>query len=161
MANEFKHKDVAGILTEEEWQDTDTHIADGQTSGDMIYFDGTHWKRTERTGSYSITVEDPSDSEDISIAFTNRAITVTEIRAVLIGTTPSVTWTIRHHATDRSNAGNEVVTGGTITTSTTSGSDVTAFDDATIAADSFIWLETTATSGTVGEMHNTIVYTVD
>jgi len=111
---------------------------------------------------YSITVESPSDSEDISIAFTNRAITITEMRAVLIGSdTPSVTWTIRHHATDRSNAGNEVVTGGTTTTSTTSGSDVTAFDDATISADSFIWLETTNMSGTVGQLHVTLVYTVD
>jgi Tfp pilus assembly protein FimT len=84
------------------------------------------------------------------------------MRAVLIGSnTPSVTWTIRHHATDRSNAGNQVVTGGTTTTSTTSGSDVVAFDDETIPADSFIWLETTAQSGTVDELSVTIVYTVD
>ena len=112
--------------------------------------------------SAAITVEDPSNSEDITIAFTEKAITITEIRAVLIGSdTPSVTWTIRHHATDRSNAGNEVVTGGTTTTSTTGGSDVTSFDDATIPADSFIWLETTAKSGTVSELHVTVVYTVD
>ncbi len=111
--------------------------------------------------SYSITVEDPTSSEDITIAFTEKAITITEIRAVLIGSaTPSVTWKIRHH-TDRNNAGNAVVTAGTVTTSTTAGSDVTAFDDATIPADSFIWLETTAKSGTVTEIHVTIVYTVD
>ena len=110
---------------------------------------------------YRIYIETPSGSEDISISFTNRAITVTEIRAVVIGSTPSVTWTIRHHATDRSNAGNEVVTGGTETTSQTSGSDVTAFDDETIAADSFIWLETTAMSGTVSELHVSIIYTID
>jgi hypothetical protein len=84
------------------------------------------------------------------------------MRAVLIGSaTPSVTWTIRHHATDRSNAGNEVVTGGTTTTSVTTGSDVTAFNDATIPLDSFIWLETTAKSGSVNELHVTIIYTVD
>lgn len=114
-------------------------------------------------GSYSITIEDPTSSEDITIAFTNRAITVTEMRAVLIGTAngQTVTWTIRHHATDRTNAGNEVVTSGTATTSLTSGSDVTAFNDATIPADSFIWLETTAKGGTVTELHITIVYTVD
>ncbi|GAG28331.1 unnamed protein product, partial [marine sediment metagenome] len=47
------------------------------------------------------------------------------------------------------------------TTSTTGGSDVTSFDDATIPADSFIWLETTAKSGTVSELHVTVVYTVD
>jgi hypothetical protein len=132
------------------------------TQGDTGATGDTGTAGTSATSGYSITVENPDASEDISISFTNRAITITEMRAVLIGaSTPSVTWTIRHHATDRSNAGNEVVTGGTTTTSTTTGSDVTAFNDATIPADSFIWLETTAQSGTVTEIHITIVYTVD
>lgn len=111
----------------------------------------------------SITVEDPTSSEDITICFTNRAITITEMRAVLIGTAngQTVTWTIRHHATDRSNAGNEVVTNGTTTTSLTAGSDVTSFNDATIPADSFIWLETTAKGGTVTELHITLIGTID
>lgn len=110
----------------------------------------------------AITVESPTSSEDITIFFTNRAITITEMRAVLLGSsTPSVTWTIRHHATDRSNAGNEVVTGGTTTTSTTSGDDVTSFNDATIPADSFVWCETTAQSGTVTELHISIIFNVD
>ncbi len=113
------------------------------------------------TFHYSITVENPNASEDISISFTQVAITITEMRAVLIGSsTPSVTWKIRHQA-DRNNAGNAVVTAGTTTTSTTTGSDVTAFDDATIGADSFIWFETTAKSGTVTEIHITIIGTVD
>ncbi len=118
--------------------------------------------QTSRKFSYSITVEDPTSSEDISIAFTNRAITITEIRAVLIGSsTPSVTWTIKHHATDRNNAGNAVVTASTTTTSVTTGDDVTAFNDATIPADSYIWLEISAQSGTVTEIHITIIGTVD
>ena len=110
--------------------------------------------------SKSITVESPTASEDISIFFTNRAITVTEMRAVVRGTTPSVTWTIRH-GTDRSAAGAEVVTSGTTTTSQTTGSDVTTFNDATIVADSFVWLETTAATGTNDELHITIFYTTD
>ena len=69
--------------------------------------------------SKSISIEDPTASEDISIFFTNQAITITEIRAVLLGSaTPSVTWTIRH-GTDRNTTGAEAVTGGTTTTSTT------------------------------------------
>ena len=120
----------------------------------------THTKYSTRTAS--ITVETPTATEDITIFFTNKAITISEMRAVLIGSsTPSVTWTIRHHATDRSNAGNEVVTSGTTTTSTTSGSDVTSFNDATIPSDSFVWLETTAQSGTVTELNVTLVFTED
>ena len=106
-------------------------------------------------------VEDPTSSEDITIGFTNEAITITEMRAVLLGSsTPSVTWTIRHD-TDRSATGAEVVTGGTATTDTTTGDDVTSFNDATIPADSHIWLESTAKSGTVDEIAVTIIGTVD
>jgi len=113
------------------------------------------------TLSKSITVEEPGSDEDLSMFFTNKAITITEIRAVLRGSaTPSVTWTLRH-GTDRSAAGAEAVTGGTTTTSITTGSDVTSFNDATIVADSFVWIETTAQSGTVDELSITVIYTED
>jgi hypothetical protein len=119
---------------------------------------GTNVEWDTPTRSKSITIEDPVATEDISIFFTNKAITITEMRAVVRGTTPSVTWTIRHNATDRSAAGAEVVTSGTTTTSESTGDDVTSFNDATIAADSFVWLETTAQTGTVDELHVTIIY---
>lgn len=103
----------------------------------------------------------PTNAEDRTIFFTDVAITITQMNAVLVGSsTPSVTWTIRH-SSDRSAAGNEVVTSGTTTTSTTTGSEVTSFNDATIPADSWVWLETTAQSGTVGEIGITIKYTID
>ena len=108
----------------------------------------------------AIIIENPSGAEDISFWFTNKAITISEMRAVVRGSTPSVTWTIRH-GPDRSAAGNEVVTGGTTTTSQSTGSDVTVFNDATIPADSFIWVETTAQSGTVDEIYITAVYSED
>lgn len=122
---------------------------------------GTDYKLTKPTLSESVFVASPGASEDVYVFFTPVAITVSEMRAVLRGSsTPSVTWTIRH-SSDRSAAGNEVVTSGTTTTSTTTGSDVTSFNDATIPADSFIWFETTAQSGTVDEIGVTIVYTED
>lgn len=131
------------------------------TSKTMNFYDGSAEKVLNPEKTVSITVEDPESAEDISIFFTNAAITVTEMRAVLVGSsTPSVTWTVRH-GTDRSATGAEVVTSGTTTTSTTTGSDVTSFNDATIVADSFIWLETTAQSGTVTELSVTIKYTQD
>jgi hypothetical protein len=45
MANEFKHVSVGGDLTQSEWEAVATHIANGQTAGDILYFDGTYWKR--------------------------------------------------------------------------------------------------------------------
>jgi len=109
----------------------------------------------------NVTIQSPGATEDYSANFVNRATTISECRAVLLGSsTPSVTWTVRH-GTDRSATGAEVVTSGTTTTSITTGSDVTAFDDATIVADSFIWLETSAQSGTVDELHVTCIGTAD
>ena len=108
----------------------------------------------------SMMIERPKSGEDLTLFFTNKAITITEIRAVVRGTTPSVTWTIRH-GTSRSATGAEAVTGGTVTTDQSTGSDVTAFNDATIVADSFVWLETTAESGMVLELAITLIYTED
>lgn len=110
--------------------------------------------------SYGVTIPSPLNTDDISLGFTNRAITITEMRAVVRGGTPSVTWTVRHAATDRSAAGNEVVTGGTVTTSQTAGSDVTSFNDATVPADSYLWVEITSVTDTT-EFHVTVIYTID
>jgi hypothetical protein len=107
----------------------------------------------------SLTILEPTGSEDISIWFTQPAITITHVAAVLVGSsTPSVTWTLRH-GTDRSGAGSELVTGGTTTTTVTTPDEVTSFDDATVIADSHVWLETTAQSGTVDSINLTITYT--
>lgn len=111
--------------------------------------------------SKSFSLESPTATENKSLFFTDVAITVNKMVAVLVGSaTPSVTWTIRH-ATDRSLTGNEVVTSGTTTTSTSTGSVITTFNDDTIPANSFIWFETTAQSGTVTELSCTIFYTAD
>ena len=45
MTNEFKHASVGSELSQSEWEAVSTHIADGQTTGDILYFDGTYWKR--------------------------------------------------------------------------------------------------------------------
>jgi hypothetical protein len=146
--------DAAGEVTVDTTQGT-------RGTGTFNLYDGTAERVLSPMRSRSITVESPTSAEDISMFFTNSAITVREMRAVLVGSsTPSVTWTVRH-STDRSAVGNEVVSGGTTTTSTTTGSDVTAFNDATIPADSFVWLETTAQSGTVGQINITVFYTED
>ena len=111
--------------------------------------------------SKGIIIENPTSSEDLSYFFTDVAITVSKLLAVLVGSaTPSVTWTIRF-AASREDAGTEVVTGGTVTTSTTTGSDVTTFDNAAIPANSHVWVETTAKSGTVDSININLFYNED
>ena len=103
----------------------------------------------------AIVIPEPVNTDDITLFFTDEAITVTQLNAVIRGTTPSATWTVRF-AADRSATGTEVVTGGTTTTSQTTGSEITVFNDATIDAGSWVWVEVTAISGTVDELNITL-----
>jgi len=120
--------------------------------------------------SKSVTIEEPTTALDFGLFFTNQDITITEMRCVLTGTSPDITWTVRHQHDDENNGGigrvgtgHEVVTGGTQTTSTTTGSDVTDFDpgDPTIPADSFVWLETPTVAVTPTTFELTIFWTYD
>lgn len=129
------------------------------TSDTLNFYDGTLEAVLNPVQSKSITIENPTAAEDISMFYSDDAITITKMVFVITGST-SATTTIRHH-TDRSNAGNEVVTGGTTANSTTTGNVVTSFNDATVPADSFVWLETTALSGTPTSLSVTIFYRQD
>lgn len=120
------------------------------------YEDSTYIVGT--SGEYkSISVEAPGTSEDITLFYTDVPIIITQLVAVVRGSTPSLTYTVRH-STDRNAVGNEVVTSGSITTSTTSGDIVTIFNDATVPSASFVWLETTARSGTVLSFNLSVYY---
>jgi hypothetical protein len=114
----------------------------------------------EPKDSKSLIVENPTISEDLSFFFTDIPITVTKVRAVLVGATPSVTWSLRH-GIDRSITGVEVITGGTTTTEVTTGVDIIVFDDPSIIANSHIWFETTAKSGTIESIILTLFYDED
>lgn len=117
---------------------------------------------TSAINQFTLTLEDPGGAEDIAMGFTFVAITVIEVQAVVVGTSPSVTID-PYHNTDRSGGGGgtDILDAATAVTSTTTGSNLTSFNDATIPADSWIVLATTAQSGTVTQMTVTIKYTVD
>jgi hypothetical protein len=108
--------------------------------------------------SRSITVENPTGSENISMFYVDNNITIDQIVCILEGTTPSVTWGVKHGAS-RNGAGTSVVTA--TTTDVTSGATITAFADATVPSKSHIWFVTTATSGTITSLNLTINYKQD
>ncbi len=111
------------------------------------------------THQKAIILEAVGSSEDVSIFYTNVAITISAMYAVARGTSPDVDWTIRHDPV-RSDTGNEVVTGGS-TTTTQSGETISVFNDATIPAGSWVWLETTGATGTVDEFAVVLDYSAD
>lgn len=109
-----------------------------------------------------ITIENPTNSEDITLFYTDEALTITKIVAVLTGSSsPSLTWSIHFNA-DRSNIGTEIITGGTVIDENNGGASTgqitTSFNSASISANSWVWFKTTAQSGTVNKIHLTIYY---
>lgn len=109
----------------------------------------------------AITVELPTSSEDIAMFYVEQDITITNIHAVVAGSaTPSVTIN-PVQTTDRSAAGTAILSSPTAITNTTTGQNLTSFNDATVPAGSWVVFKTTAQSGTVDEISMTVVYTID
>lgn len=141
-----------------------TDVSGSPSSGQVLTYNGSNWAPAASAvvagvAPRTLHIESPDDTEDITYFFTNAAITLSELRVVLVGdTSPSVTWTLKH-ATDRSAAGTTAKSG--TTTAVTSGDDFTTFTDDTIPADSFVWLETSAQSGNVYEMSLTLYFNED
>lgn len=122
-------------------------------------------KRDEK----SIGIENPTTSEDAPFFRCNRAITITEMVISIVGaSTPAITVDIRHH-TDRNNAGNALITSPTSSSEAANNAEstghvITSFDDATIPANSFIWVEVDAVTGLAGAGEHvaaTLFYTED
>lgn len=111
---------------------------------------------TPQVINHSLSITSPTSSENRTIMYADSNFTVTKMVAVLRGTAPSVSYKVRH-GTDRSASGVAIVTAGNTCTSTTSGNTVLSFDSPNISAGEFIWVTTSATSGTVNEFDITIV----
>lgn len=123
---------------------------------DALHSGSKHGERT-----ITIVVENPTSSEKIPMHFFFSAVTIAEVQAVVIGSsTPSVTIQVKQ-GTDLSAAGTDVLTSATAITNTTGGQNLTSFNDATVPADSHLWLITSAQSGTVTYLAVTIRYTYD
>jgi len=123
------------------------------TSRTMNFYDGTAEVVLNPVVSKSITIESPTTSDDVTMFYTRKAITVSQLTIAVVGTgTPSWTADIRHH-TSRNNAGNALITTPTASTEAgnsaeSTGHVITSFNDGTIPALSWVWVETDAQSGT-------------
>ena len=107
----------------------------------------------------SATVVDPVATDDMTLFFTPVAITVTDVRSHITGTT-NVVFNIQHAST-RTGTGLDVFTSDITLTSTAGQSNSTGFNDATIPANSYVWVEVVSVSGTPTRFHATVIYTED
>ena len=107
----------------------------------------------------SMTLDNPGAAEKVPMFFTPSQIVINRIQSV-IGTAAvgsGVTFSIRY-GTDLSAAGTEVVTGGVSAASTTTGTSTTSFNNATVPANNFVWITTSAISGSPTFLHTTLVF---
>jgi uncharacterized protein with beta-barrel porin domain len=110
--------------------------------------------------SKTVVIAFPTSAENVVAFFIDRAITITQVRGVIKGTT-SATFNL-FHSTDRSAAGTAVLTSNLVCSSVTSGTDGTI--DAggqSVAANSWVFLKTQALSGSPSELAVYIEWTED
>lgn len=105
----------------------------------------------------SVTILSPQATDKVTLFALPYAATLTKFQAVIRGSsTPSVYYNVKY-GTDRS-SGTTVVSIGSTVSSTTTGDVVTSFNNSSPAADSYVWLEMLAVTGTVDEFHLTVYY---
>lgn len=113
---------------------------------------------TDQTLNKTFTLQEPTSSDNITIFKTYVDITVEEVIVVNTGTLPDTTYIIKHNV-DRSAAGQNLVD-STSTTSTTTG-DTPQLNVTSVPAGSWMWIETSAATGTNVYLSVDIRYTED
>ncbi|MBL9187929.1 MAG: hypothetical protein JNK23_10650 [Opitutaceae bacterium] len=112
--------------------------------------------------SIRLTIDNIADGQGYSTTHIPAAFTVTRVVIVHEGaglSSPSIVCTLKHD-TDRSATGT-TIEAITATSSTTGTNTTTGFDDPTIPADSWLWVNLSGKSGTTANLHITIYGTYD
>jgi hypothetical protein len=122
--------------------------------------DGGNVTKLNEQQTRTLTIESPSSSENISFFYTDKAITITKAAYAVRGSSPSVTIDVHHH-TDRSSGSPNELFGTNVAVTSTTGTTNTTFNDATIPAGSFVWIISSAASGTNNELTITLTFTED
>jgi hypothetical protein len=132
------------------------------TAGQHLAWSGTAWTNGAAgggggavTNTKSFVFSAPTASENVTLFYTKHAITIDNIQAHVQGSSPSVTFNIAFAANRNSGSSNLVFSSNQALTSET-GTALTANDTGLEAG--WIWLVTTATSGTISDGAVTITY---
>jgi len=137
------------------------YVANPSGSGGGMIINGTIFE--DRLGSTvhskSSTILDVTDTDDPTLFYTTDAITVTATQSLISGGT-NVVYNIGHAST-RTGTQLDVFTADITETSTAGASHTTGFNDATIPAGSWVWIDVVSVSGSVDQFHVTLEYTRD
>lgn len=132
--------------------------ADG-TADQVVVTDGSgNLSFTSLPESFkAITIEDPTDAESVTLFYTPYSIDLSRLAAIIQGASSSVSYRVRF-ASSRGAVGTSVTASAITVSSTTTANTVTSFTSSTIPADNWVWVETTATTGTPESLNLTVSY---
>jgi len=126
-----------------------------KTNGSTVYWGLGAAGPTGPMGPKSITIAYPASTENITFFWITPGATLSRVRAVVTGTSPSVTYSVLS-GSDRSVTTDTHVNAATVT-STTTGTDAT-IADSSISANVWVFITITATSGTVNSFSVTLEF---
>jgi hypothetical protein len=107
----------------------------------------------------SVTIVDVANTDDPTLFFTSVAITVQAVHSHITAGT-NVVFNVGHAAT-RTGSQLDVFTADITLTSTAGQTNNSGFNDATIPANSWVWVDVVSVSGAVTHFHATVEYTED
>jgi len=127
---------------------------ENEADGDkLVWVDDLQRWENRPDAARSATIGEPQVGDSFTLFKTVRSTTLREVSAIVSG--GSVTYEIRY-ATDRSTAGTLAIVSDTVT-NTTTGAAATV-QNQPIPTSSWVWLEITATSGTVDEFNVSVAF---
>lgn len=106
-------------------------------------------------GPSGVSLAYPLAGDKLPLLHTTTALTVADVKALVTGTSPSVTFSLRY-GSDFSAAGTAVKTGGMAATSSSTGDSWSSFESPAIPPGSWLWLVVDAVGGTAVSLHVSI-----
>ena len=103
----------------------------------------------------TVTIIGPAANDNVTMFWTNTAITIANVTSVVSGTSPQVNFTL-YTGANRDGASNTVIQANIACSNVTTGVSTTSFSNNTIAANTYVWVHVLTTSGTVNDFHLTL-----
>ena len=140
---------------------SDCHDVETDTAQDTDYLgwseDTQHWMplSVPNAAPRSITIVDPQPSDSFTVFRTTRATTISQVVALVAGTTPAVGYELRY-AANRTASGTTAIIPA-IASNTTVGSGATV-QNMPIPSGNYVWLNITTVSGSTTEFNLSVAF---
>ena len=121
----------------------------------LKFYTGSGWYLSGVIDPKAITILNPTGSDNVTLFYSTQSVVISSIVSLVRGSSPSITFEVLWDTT-RAGSGTSAVEGGITVTNTTTGLVTTSLSHTTIPANRFVWVRTTASSGTVTEFSVTL-----